>query len=73
MTIGQAIKAHRKAVHASASWLAERMGVHRNTVANWESGRTELTASELIGVAWHLGCPTMGDCRLAAAALNGET
>lgn len=36
--------------------LAERIGVSRNTVTNYESGRTEPTASDLVRLATALGC-----------------
>lgn len=36
--------------------LAKQVGVSRNTVTNWESGKTEPSASELVRIADALGC-----------------
>jgi len=56
MKIGKAIKAQRKAIGASAAWLALRLFVHRNTIDNWEHDKTEPTTSQLIEIARALGC-----------------
>lgn len=66
MTIGQAIRAQRRSIGAPATWLAFRLGVHRNTVANWEAGRAEPTTSQLCQIANAVGC-TVADllaCRV---------
>jgi Zn-dependent peptidase ImmA (M78 family)/transcriptional regulator with XRE-family HTH domain len=36
--------------------LAKQVGVSRNTVTNWEGGKTEPSASELVRIAAALGC-----------------
>ena len=55
--IGTRIRKQREAMRMTVAQLASRVGVSRNTLTNWESGRTEPTASELVRVALALGCP----------------
>lgn len=54
--IGAAIRRHREAVGMTVVQLARHLGVSRNTLANYEGGRTEPTASELVRLADALGC-----------------
>jgi Zn-dependent peptidase ImmA (M78 family)/transcriptional regulator with XRE-family HTH domain len=54
--IGAAIRRHRDAVGMTVIQLARHLGISRNTLANYESGRTEPTASELVRLAEALGC-----------------
>jgi Zn-dependent peptidase ImmA (M78 family)/DNA-binding XRE family transcriptional regulator len=54
--IGAAIRRHREAVGMTVIQLARHLGVSRNTVANYEGGRTEPSASELVRLADALGC-----------------
>lgn len=55
--VGELIRKRREAVRMSVAQLAKRIGVSRNTITNYESGRTEPTASHLITIAKALGCP----------------
>ena len=41
MTIGQKIKQHRKAMKMTQTELGERLGVQKNAVSKWETGRVE--------------------------------
>lgn len=36
--------------------LASELGVHRNTVANWESGSTDISATDLFNFCRLVGC-----------------
>lgn len=54
--IGAAIRRQREAVGMTVVELARQLGISRNTLANYESGRTEPTASELVRLADALGC-----------------
>src|SRR5262245_43371626 len=54
--IGAAIRRHREAVGMTVIQLARQLGISRNTLANYEGGRTEPSASELVRLADALGC-----------------
>jgi transcriptional regulator with XRE-family HTH domain len=56
MKIGDMIRKLRTEANFTASELASMVGVHRNTIVNWEGGRTEPTISELIRLADNLDC-----------------
>ena len=47
MTVGKCIEANRRIIRASKTWLASQVGVHRNTIANWESDKGEPNASQI--------------------------
>jgi len=55
--VGVVIRQQRDAMRMTASQLAKRIGVSRNTVSNYESGKTEPAASDLVRLADALGCP----------------
>lgn len=54
--IGRMIRAHREATKMTAAALAKRVGLSRNTIMNYESGKTEPSASDLVKLAEALGC-----------------
>ena len=56
MTLGESIRAHRLSVGMTISWLAGQLRVHRNTVTNWERGKTEPPAGQVVQIAWLTGC-----------------
>ena len=56
-TIGTRIRKQREAMRMTVAKLAKRIGVSRSTLTNWESGRTEPTAGELVRLAQAVGCP----------------
>jgi len=58
--VGELIRKRREAVHMTVAQLAKRIGVSRNTITNYESGRTEPSASHLILIAKVLGA-SIGD------------
>ena len=41
MTMGEKIRKHRKAMHMTQTELGERLGVQKNAVSKWETGRVE--------------------------------
>ena len=53
--IGRNLRRVRKFVGISSSDLAESVGVHRNTIANYESGKTTPPSSVLVRLASELG------------------
>ena len=53
--VGELIRKRREAIQMSVAQLAKRIGVSRNTITNYESGRTEPTASHLIAIGKALG------------------
>jgi Zn-dependent peptidase ImmA (M78 family)/transcriptional regulator with XRE-family HTH domain len=55
-SIGVAIRRQREAVGMTIIQLARLVNVSRNTLTNYESGKTEPTASELVQMADALGC-----------------
>ena len=58
-TLGERIRWQRKAVGLSVAQLAELMDVNRNTITNYEGGKTEPTANDLVRLAHALGCDVM--------------
>lgn len=54
--IGDLIRRQREGVRMTVAQLAQRIGVSRNTVTNYESGKTEPAASDLVRLAAALGC-----------------
>lgn len=50
------IRELRKGKGLSQTQLAEKLGVHRNTVGNWEDGTTEPKSSNLTDMAQLFGC-----------------
>lgn len=57
LTIGRRIKIARVAAGLEQQQLAEAVGVRRNTMSNWESGRTEPSASHFVRLARIVGQP----------------
>lgn len=54
--IGEAIRRQRGAMRMTVAQLANRVGLSRNTITNYESGKTEPSASDLVRLADALGC-----------------
>ncbi len=54
---GANIRRAREKAGMGVAELADRLGVHRNTVANWETCRTEPTGQQLLNIAAALECP----------------
>ena len=59
LDLGGRIAEQRKAVGMKVNQLAELVGVSRNTITNWEAGRTEVNASDLLKISRALGCDFM--------------
>lgn len=55
MTIGERIRKERLAHGLTITELAERIGVTRSAVGQWENGRTEPTRENVRAVATALG------------------
>lgn len=56
VAVGNRIRKQREAVQMTAAQLAERVGVSRNTILNYEADKTEPSASDLVRLATALGC-----------------
>ncbi len=54
--IGAAIRRQREAMRMTVAQLGKQVGVSRNTITNYESGKTEPSASDLVRLADSLGC-----------------
>lgn len=54
--VGSLIRKQREAMRMTVGQLAERIGVSRNTITNYEAGKTEPTASDLVRLSTALGC-----------------
>ena len=57
--VGAAIRRHREAINWTVAKLADEIDVSRNTLTNYELGKTEPSASELSRLADKLGCSIM--------------
>src|SRR5271170_5336303 len=55
--VGNLIRKQRDAMHMTVAQLAKRIGVSRNTITNYEAGKTEPSASDLVRLSGALGCP----------------
>ena len=54
--VGILIRKQRDAMQMTVAHLAGRVGVSRNTITNYETGKTEPNASDLVRLAGALGC-----------------
>ncbi len=54
--IGKLIRRQREAMRMTVAQLASEVGVSRNTITNYESGKTEPTVGDLVRLADALGC-----------------
>ena len=54
--IGNLIRKQREGMRLTVAQLAEQIGVSRNTLTNYEAGKTEPTASDLVRLTTALGC-----------------
>lgn len=59
LLVGTAIRRYRKAKNWTVEQLATEIGVTRNTMTNFELGKTEPSASEMLRLADKLGCSLM--------------
>lgn len=59
MMLGKRITASRKAKGWTQSELAQRLGVKKSTIADWESEKAEPRASRLANLAGVLGVPLL--------------
>jgi Zn-dependent peptidase ImmA (M78 family)/transcriptional regulator with XRE-family HTH domain len=55
-SIGARIRKQREAMRMAVGQLAARVGVSRNTITNYEAGKTEPGASDLVKLVNALGC-----------------
>jgi Zn-dependent peptidase ImmA (M78 family)/DNA-binding XRE family transcriptional regulator len=58
-TLGARIHCQRKAIGLTVGQLAKLLGVNRNTITNYESGKTEPSANDVLRLADALGCDIM--------------
>lgn len=69
-TIGGRLKARRKQLGKSQSWLAERTGLLRTSITNIESGRQKIPLHTLYAACLALNCeltdilPTAGEVQV---------
>ena len=54
--VGILIRKQRDAMQMTVAHLADRVGVSRNTITNYETGKTEPNASDLVRLSGALGC-----------------
>ena len=50
-TLGEALKAHRIQCHMTQEFVAESLGVSRQTVSKWENGSADPSTTNLLAVA----------------------
>lgn len=65
--VGSFIRKQREAMKMTVAQLAKRINVSRNTVTNYEAGKTEPNASDLVRLAREFGC-TISDLLEAQSA-----
>lgn len=56
-SLGEVLKAHRTACKMTQEFVAEHMGVSRQTVSKWETGINEPSTSNLLQLAKLFGVP----------------
>lgn len=56
-TLGQALKKYRTQRNMTQEFVAEALGVSRQAVSKWESGRSDPSTSNLIALAKLFGVP----------------
>lgn len=54
--VGKLIRKQRDAMQMTVAQLAVQVGVSRNTITNYEAGKTEPSASDLVRLSGALGC-----------------
>ena len=59
-TLGERLRVQRLALGLTVHQLAQRLGVNRNTITNYESNKTEPSVHDLVRLAAALGC-ALGD------------
>jgi Zn-dependent peptidase ImmA (M78 family)/transcriptional regulator with XRE-family HTH domain len=65
--VGSLIRKQREAMRMTVAQLADRIGVNRNTITNYEAGKTEPTASDLVRLSTAMGCSVSDLLRADAA------
>ena len=51
MVLGERIRSRREKLKLSQGYVAEQIGVSRQAVSKWETGQSEPTADNLVGLA----------------------
>ena len=51
LTLGQTLKAHRTRCNMTQEFVAEQLGVTRQAVSKWESGKSDPSTSNLLAIA----------------------
>lgn len=51
MSLGENIRTRREALKLSQEYVAEYLGVSRQAVSKWETGKSEPTAANLVGLS----------------------
>ena len=51
MSLGEALKSHRTRCNMTQEFVAEQLGVSRQAVSKWESGKAEPSTSNLLAIA----------------------
>jgi Zn-dependent peptidase ImmA (M78 family)/transcriptional regulator with XRE-family HTH domain len=67
--VGNLIRKQREAMQMTVAQLAARIGVSRNTITNYEAGKTEPSTSELLRLAEAFGCAIQDILRSESAAV----
>jgi transcriptional regulator with XRE-family HTH domain len=63
--LGKSIQAERTALGLTLDGLAERTGLHRNTIHDYEKGKKEVPFGKLVDIADALGMTVLGLVRIA--------
>ena len=73
MTLGQRISLYRKKLNISQEELGARLGVSRQAVSKWESGRSDPSTTNLIALAKLFGIEPEELLRAAEVKDESET
>ena len=57
MSLGETIKSQRTSCNMTQEFVAESLGVSRQAVSKWESGKTDPSTSTLLALAKLFGIP----------------
>lgn len=67
-TLGEVIRQHRTACNMTQEFVAESLGVSRQAVSKWESGKSDPSTTNLLALARLFGLPPEELLRAAQTA-----
>lgn len=71
-TLGEVLKQHRTACKMTQEFVAESLGVSRQAVSKWESGKSDPSTTNLMALARLFGLPPRNFCGRRSKAVPGH-